>query len=159
MQQIVTALLVHGGEACFQILETVLGRQGIRTSRAHSCAEASTWLAEHDAPQLVFTYTRFCDGTWADVLNLASELRIHDFTKIIVVSRVVDYHVYLDSIEKGAFDFIVPPFQPEDLAFIVRSALWSAQEKGSQPKAPDGRQPRQQKSQAMNAGGAQSQRS
>jgi DNA-binding NtrC family response regulator len=131
MPQTLTALLVHEEEACFQVLDVLLGRQGIKTRRVRNCAEASVSLVQHDLPQLVFTDTRFCDGTWVDVLNLTSELKIHNATKIIVVSRVVDHHLYVDAIEKGAFDFIVPPFEPEDLAFIVRSAICSAQAQGS----------------------------
>jgi DNA-binding NtrC family response regulator len=135
MQETITALLVHEGEAFFQVLESILGKQGIKTRWARSCAEAFAALVQLDLPKLVFTGTTFCDGTWTDVLNLASDLKVHDATKIVVVSRVVDHRLYIDAIEKGAFDFIVPPFEPENLAFIVRSAICRAQKTGSQQGA------------------------
>lgn len=130
MQENITALLVHAGESCFQTLELILEEQGLRTERARSCAEASASLAQEDSPQLVFTGTGLCDGSWVDVLDLASK-RVHSSAEVIVVSGVLDRHLYLDAMEGGAFDFIVPPFHPEDLALVVRSAIWSARRKAS----------------------------
>jgi FixJ family two-component response regulator len=42
---------------------------------------------------------------------------------VIVVASVVDTRFYVQAIETGAFDFIAPPFNATDLAYIVRSAL------------------------------------
>jgi FixJ family two-component response regulator len=42
---------------------------------------------------------------------------------VIVVSRVVDTRFYVQVIEAGAFDFIAPPFNSTDLAYVVRSAM------------------------------------
>ena len=42
---------------------------------------------------------------------------------MIVVARVVDTRLYLDTIETGAFDFIAPPFVATDLQHVVRCAL------------------------------------
>jgi DNA-binding NtrC family response regulator len=131
MPETITALLVHDGESCFQALELILREQGIKTRLARSCAEVSASLVQQGFPQLVFTSTGLCDGTWADVLNLASELKIHKSAEVIVVSDVLDQQLYLDAMENGAFDFIVRPFQPDDVAFVVRSAIWNARQKAS----------------------------
>jgi len=42
---------------------------------------------------------------------------------VIVVARVVDTGLFLETIETGAFDFIAPPFVATDLEYVVRSAL------------------------------------
>jgi FixJ family two-component response regulator len=42
---------------------------------------------------------------------------------VVVVSRLVDLDLYLDVLESGASDFIVPPFQASDVAYVVSGAL------------------------------------
>ncbi len=140
MQQAIVALLVHAEEPCFQVLKSILQEQGIETRLARSCAEASASFLQQGLPQLVFTDAGLCDGTWADVLSLVSA---PDSAELIVVSRVLDHHLYLDVIESGAFDFMVPPFEPEDVAFIVRSAIWNYRYKRSQPPRNGHRPPQQ----------------
>lgn len=138
MQETIAALLVHTEEPCFQALKLILQEQGIEIRLARSCAEASASLVQQGLPQLVFTDTALCDGTWADVLNLVSE---PNPAEVIVVSRALDNHLYLDVIESGAFDFIMPPFEPKDVAFVVRSAIWNYRNKPPQNRC----RPRQQR--------------
>jgi len=42
---------------------------------------------------------------------------------VIVVSEVVDIALYLEVIQRGAFDFIVPPMSSPDFAHVVWSAV------------------------------------
>jgi FixJ family two-component response regulator len=42
---------------------------------------------------------------------------------VIVVSPFVDVDLYLDSMESGASDFIVPPFLCTDVAYVVMTAI------------------------------------
>jgi FixJ family two-component response regulator len=42
---------------------------------------------------------------------------------VIVVSEVVDIALYLEVIQLGAFDFIVPPMSSPDFAHVVWSAV------------------------------------
>ena len=44
---------------------------------------------------------------------------------VVVVSRYVDVDLYLDALEKGAWDYIVPPFRAADLAYVVNGAIWA----------------------------------
>lgn len=129
MQETIRALFIQEGQPCFQTLESIVERQGVVIREARGCAEALALISQLDSPHLVFTDTQLCDGTWADVLNLISGTHTRDSVKVVVVSRVVDERLYLDVVESGAFDFIAPPFEPEDVAFIVRSAILSAWEK------------------------------
>ena len=119
MEHNLTALLVHDQEEPFRALEQALLNQGVRTRHAHTCAEASTALRGLRSPRLVLTDAALADGTWADVLNLASWGAV----PVIVVSRLVDIDLYLRTLESGASDFIVPPLSPAELAHVVKTAI------------------------------------
>ena len=116
-----TALLVSEGGEPFEKLELALDSQGTKTSWARNCAELQVLLEQPDPPQMIFTDTTLPDGTWVDVLCLAGR----HLVPVLVVSRVVDLELYVDSLERGAVDFIVPPFVGADLAHIVRCAAWN----------------------------------
>ena len=121
MPEKLTVLLVSDGREPFEKLELALDNQGVKTYRAERSAEVSAVLAQQDSPQIIFTDTTLSDGTWADVLGLAARHTV----PVIVVSRLVDHDLYIQSLELGAFDFVVPPFVSADLAHIVRCAAWS----------------------------------
>ena len=40
-----------------------------------------------------------------------------------MVSRLVDVSLYVDTMEGGAFDFIVPPLSANELAHVVKCAV------------------------------------
>lgn len=120
------ALLVQDQETCFQALQTILEKLGIDTRRTRSCAETLPLLAGADPPHLVFTDTQLPDGTWADLLRLSAKAR--GLVKVVVVSRVVDIALYLDVLDAGGFDFVVPPFYPAEVAHIVRCATQGGME-------------------------------
>jgi len=118
MGEKVIALLVGNQETCFQALQKILEKLEVDTRRTRSCVETLPLLAGADPPHLVFTDTQLPDGTWADLLRLSAKAR--GFVKVIVVSRVVDIALYLDVLDAGGFDFVVPPFYPAEVAHIVR---------------------------------------
>ena len=120
MGEKVIALLVGNQETCFQALQKILEKLEVGTRRTRSCVETLPLLAGADPPHLVFTDTQLPDGTWADLLRLSAKAR--GFVKVIVVSRVVDIALYLDVLDAGGFDFVVPPFYPAEVAHIVRCA-------------------------------------
>lgn len=113
------ALLVHDEERPVAELEPLLESLGIEVLQARSCAEAEAALVCAEPPVLIFTDTVLSDGTWADVQSLAE----HPGVPVIVVSRFVDLPFYLEVLESGASDYIVPPFREADLAWVVESAL------------------------------------
>ncbi len=80
-------------------------------------------LKGSSVPHLIFTDTALPDGTWADVLSLAADTI--EPANVIVVSRIVDIKLYIEAIECGAFDFIVPPFAAADLVHVLRCAVWN----------------------------------
>jgi DNA-binding NtrC family response regulator len=121
MREKITALLASDGGEPFEKLELALNSQGIKTYQARNSAEMLVLLEQSDSPQMIFTDTTLPDGTWMDVLRLAAQ----HLVPVIVVSRLVDLALYVDCLERGALDFIVPPFVGADLAHIVRCATWN----------------------------------
>jgi DNA-binding NtrC family response regulator len=115
------ALPVYGQEAGFRNVEQTLGDLGVRIQHAHTCWEARAALREPHSLRLILTATTLADGTWEDVRKLASVQG--RAIPVIVVSRIVDIHLYLTILESGAADFIVPPFSAADLAYLVHTAI------------------------------------
>ena len=121
MTERITGLLVHQNSETLATLKGALERQGMRIIHAQSRAQAQRMLGGLNPAPLVFTDTQLPDGTWADVLALAQKAKLP--VNVIVVARVVDTRFYVDVIETGAFDFLAPPFNATDLAYVVRSAM------------------------------------
>ena len=112
-----SVLLVHDQEEPFNALEQILRSQGIRTEHARTCSGAGVALRGPCSARVVLTDTSLTDGTWADVLDLAGA------APVVVVSRLVDIDLYLNVLEKGAADFISPPVSPDDLAYVIKTAI------------------------------------
>jgi DNA-binding NtrC family response regulator len=112
---------VHQNSETLTILKGALEHQGMRILQAASRAAAKRMLGGLDPAPLVFTDTNLPDGNWADILGLAEKAKRP--VNVIVVARLVDTRFYVEAIETGAFDFIAPPFNSTDLAYVVRSAV------------------------------------
>ena len=121
MTEKITALLVHQNSETLATLKGALERQGMRILQAESRAVAKRMLGGLNPAPLVFTDTHLPDGTWADILAVAENAKRP--VNVIVVARLVDTRFYVEAIETGAFDFIAPPFNATDLAYVVRSAV------------------------------------
>ena len=121
MNDEVVALLVNDRQDLFRTLEQLLRHLGIETRHAHDCSEARTLLGGPWSPRLIFTDTALIDGTWREVLSLANATQ--KAVPVIVVSRFVDIELYLQTLESGVCDFIVPPLSSSDVAHVVRTAV------------------------------------
>jgi|SRR5690242_6733374 len=121
MKNRIRVLLVHDEDDPMKELNALLKRQGLETFRLRGCAGVETVMADPEPPHLIFTDAALPDGTWADVKNMAA--RTHWAVPVIVVSRLVNLPLYLEALENGASDFIVPPFRDADLAYVIQSAL------------------------------------
>ena len=116
----VPAFLVHDRVEPLGALQPLLDAWSMPSRRVRSCREAATELRRLKLSHLVFTDTYLSDGTWRDVLGLAENAAAP--VAVIVVSRFSNVRLYLDAIESGATDFVVPPFVPSDLAYVVGCA-------------------------------------
>jgi DNA-binding NtrC family response regulator len=115
------ALLLHNSSSPLMALTQGLRGLSVRTRQARTCVEASQILNAPEPPEVVFTETELPDGNWQDVVRLAQAAPKP--TNVIVVSRLVDIRLYVEAVEKGAFDFIAPPFEPLELAHVLRCAV------------------------------------
>ena len=110
------ALRVCNGAALAPNLERMLHEIGMTPVHVDSCFGASARL-QNSAPVVILTDDVLPDGTWADVLKAAASTPANP--PVIVVSRLPDIELYLDVLEAGAYDFIVPPIGPAELGHIV----------------------------------------
>ena len=121
MQERIRALLVHDRPEPMGSLRRALERQSIETQSVSTCQEANQILWAYRPPHLVLAAARLPDGSWEDVVLLAAAAPAP--VNVIVVSEVVDITFYLEVIQRGAFDFIVPPMPFADFAYVVGSAV------------------------------------
>jgi DNA-binding NtrC family response regulator len=135
MTEKVNALLVHHRSETLKALQGALERQGMQITEVESRAHAKRLLGGLNPVPLVFTDTQLPDGTWADVVALAAKAA--QPVNVIVVARVVNTRFYVEAIETGAFDFLAPPFNATDLAYVVRTAVDNAvARRSARPAAP-----------------------
>jgi DNA-binding NtrC family response regulator len=120
MTEKISALLIYDRPNHMAALEAILESQSIEVQSARSCGEALLVLWSEDPPHLVFTDTQLSDGTWAEMISVARKCRLP--VNVVVVSRLVDVNLYVQTMERGAFDFIAAPFEAAEIAHIVRSA-------------------------------------
>jgi DNA-binding NtrC family response regulator len=124
MKERIQALLVQTGYDPCGALPRALGRQSIEVLNAATCAEAARALRSDHPPHLVFTEVHLADGNWADVLELAAKASAS--VNLIVLAPFVDVGFYVETIERGAFDFIVAPHSDPELAHVIRTAADNA---------------------------------
>ena len=138
MQQTITALLVHDRPEPMGFIRRALEAQDIKTHSVRTCREAHESLWGREPPHLALVDPRLPDGSWEDVIVSAAAAPSH--ANVIVVSDVVDMSLYLESVQRGAFDFIVPPMSIPDFTYVVRTAVANAlQRRGSPLQSPQAR--------------------
>ena len=78
-------------------------------------------MLESEAPDVLFCDTAFVDGSFDDLPHAwgSGRLRI----SVIVCSSLYDPAVYLDVMNRGAFDFIVYPYRTDDVNWILATAF------------------------------------
>lgn len=113
------ALLVSGGNDSFKDLKALLKSQTVEVWSAQSCEEVAR-LLDQTRPELIFTGTTLSDGSWSDVVSLGEEASAP--TNVIVVGKYNDTKLYVSTMNFGAFDFVLPPFESAGLARVVQSA-------------------------------------
>ena len=124
MQEKITALLVHDRPEPMGFIRRALECQFIETQSVKTCGEVHQTLWGRRPPHVVLADPRLPDGSWEDVVRLATVVPAP--VNVIVVSEVVDIALYLEAIQRGAFDFIVPPMPLTDITHVVRSAIGNA---------------------------------
>jgi DNA-binding NtrC family response regulator len=116
-----SVLMVSGSGEIDLALGQALNAAGVAVRVVRSCAEAQELLNGSSVPAVLFCEASLPDGTWADIVSLAARGRKR--VPVVVVSRVVDIDLYLNALENGAVDFIVPPFCQQDVSHVMSCAI------------------------------------
>lgn len=127
MNQQVSALVVHAQSESTVILRPMLRGLGIKIREANTCKDALRILNGAHPPHLVLTELILPDGDWKTMVSASRKARLP--VASIVVGRVVNTKLYVEIIEFGGFDFIIPPFVPAEIAYVVRCAVDSVRAK------------------------------
>lgn len=119
-EQVTAVVLFRVGNAVDQLKEALEGHS-LQVRCLTTVKETLALLQAANPPHLVLTEGMLPDGTWADVVKQANGAS--QAVKVIVVSRVVDVRLYVDAMDGGAFDFIVPPFSGTKVDYAVNHAV------------------------------------
>ena len=119
MSEHLFALLIHDHPEPFESLRRTLRELSIETYSVPTCREAGDLISQCK-PHLIFTESSLPDGWWSSILNIADLANVP--LSVIVVSNYPDTRLYLSVMERGAFDFVTPPFEHESLNMVIRSA-------------------------------------
>jgi DNA-binding NtrC family response regulator len=121
MKEEISALLLHQPTEPQRVLKEALEGRSVKVNWLRNYGEALPLLRGADPPHLVFTEALLPDGTWMDVVKLALEALKP--VKVIVVSRLIDVRLYVQTMAGGAYDFIVPPMTSDELAHVLACAV------------------------------------
>ena len=119
MSERIFSILIHDQPRPFDSLREVLRDLSVETYSVESLEEARH-LVPRTEPHILFTATSFADGSWVDVVSLTEQTEIP--LNVIVVSAIKDVKLYITALERGAYDFVMPPFEHGGMDIVVRSA-------------------------------------
>jgi DNA-binding NtrC family response regulator len=114
-------LLVSGNDGILRPLREALERIGFEADVARSSKHARTALERSTPPTVLFVDSDLPDGKCGEVIGLAAHCA--NPARAIVIIEKVDYDLYLDAMDAGASDFVMPPFSGADIAFLLCSVL------------------------------------
>ncbi len=113
-------LVVDDEEAIREVVSTLLEAQGYQCATVGNGRAAREYL-QKDTPDLVLSDMVMPE---MDGLKLLEWLRSHDQDlPIIMVTAMHDVSTALEAIRRGAYDYILKPFEKDQLFLSVRRAL------------------------------------
>ena len=86
------------------------------------------------APSMIICEGQFGDGTWKDILAIASQLS--PIPPVIVASRLADEHLWAEVLNLGGYDVLTLPFDSDEVNRITRAA-WRFSERGMETHQPN----------------------
>ena len=87
---------------------------------ASDCREARRVLQTNPGVQILLTDVALPDGNWADLTAEAE--RRGTRTEVIICMRMADPMLWIDVLERGAYDVLVEPFHEDEVKRIVNAA-------------------------------------
>jgi len=112
-------------ESCAE-LTSALGSLGVETRIAKNSVEAQE-ITRREQPLLAFVDLNVWQQSSMELVKMASNPE--QILNIIVIGQLPDIEKYVSAIEKGAFNFIAPPFVSDILSLVVRTAAEDAGER------------------------------
>jgi DNA-binding NtrC family response regulator len=111
-----------------ELASTLVKPAQIHIHRSTSLDDAKARLKSTKSHTLLADVS-FDTGGWEDALRMAARLAFR--TAVVLVSRLADERLWIDALERGAYDLILEPFHAEELRRILESAHFRATRGGS----------------------------
>jgi DNA-binding NtrC family response regulator len=115
-----------------ETLVQVLAACGLESIFCSTAGEVGAVL-ESEAADVLFCDTAFGEGNFDDLPRAVGSGRLR--IPVIVCSPTYDPAVYLEVMNRGAFDFIVYPYRSEDVKWILATAFCRSPEPAPKPLA------------------------
>ncbi len=119
-------VFLTSSEPQLQAVSRLLPRNGVRIHHAAILEQAEFLLGVTRATVLL-TDAEFLDGTWEDAISM---LKSHPQVALVVTSAQADERLWIDALERGAYDLIVQPFAGEEVRRILENAHLHATRNG-----------------------------
>lgn len=126
MDNHLSALLIRELPEPFQALQGALSDLSVESYPARGCNEAASLVVRYQPP-VVFADLPIWRQSHAEIVNMANAA--NRTFNIIVVGPLPDIEQYMSAIERGAFNFVAPPFSHDTLTLAVHSAAMDARER------------------------------
>lgn len=118
-------LLIEDDITFCLMLKTWLKKKGIQTESASTISSAKNMI-ERNSYDLILSDLRLPDGSGMDVLEWTHSKKKE--IPFIMLTGYADIQTAVDSIKKGAFDYIPKPIKPDILLEKIQEALSSKKE-------------------------------
>lgn len=118
-------LLIEDDITFCLMLKTWLKKKGIQTESASTISSAKNMI-ERNSYDLILSDLRLPDGSGMDVLEWTHSKKKE--ISFIMLTGYADIQTAVDSIKKGAFDYIPKPINPDILLEKIQEALSSKKE-------------------------------
>jgi len=98
---------------------TLVESAQIRIHRSPTLNDAKARLHATKS-RVLLTDVSFQRGGWEDALRMAARRPVR--TALVLVSRLADERLWIDALERGAYDLILQPFHADELRRILGNA-------------------------------------
>lgn len=120
----IKAILIMARERRLGLLE-VLESCDIDVLPVRDCSEARRILETQPKVQVALTDTQLPDGDWRGVLEMVDQR--HANVEVVVCADRSDHRLWVDALERGAYDLLVEPYEREEVQRIVEGAATRSQ--------------------------------
>ncbi len=110
-------VVVSGSSDCVAIYAH-LQPLGITVRRADGLLDAI--LRQADSPSSVILCDTDCLD-WKEAVNLFQRLKTPG--AVVLLTRLADERLWVETLDAGAFDLLEKPYRPENLRWVVSTAL------------------------------------